>query len=162
MQHSKKSSCWSKLHLGQRQVGRNLVVVGYILCSHFRVKMTSWGFPGPTHTGHNWGHNPGVTLQSLVTLQSGCSLQSGVSLQSRATLQSRGTLQSVSLRGHIWITDIFNLGFFFIKYMQHGLFVFARRRIVTFQTSADYFLTMYFPLLLKGIVRDTPMIYQRL
>lgn len=52
MQHSKKSSCWSKLHLRQRQVGRNLVVVGYILCSHFRVKMTSWEFQGPTHTGH--------------------------------------------------------------------------------------------------------------
>lgn len=108
-------------------MGRNLVVL-HILCSHFTVKMTSWGFQGPTHTGHNWGHNPGVTLQS------GCSLQSGVTLQSRATVQSRGTLQSVSLRGHIWITDIFNLGFFSIKYMQHWLFVFARRRIVTFQT----------------------------
>lgn len=151
MQHSKKSSCWSKLHLGQRQVGRNLVIVRYILCSHFTVKMTSWGFPDPTHTGHNWGHNPRVTLQS------GCTLQSGVTLPSRATLQSRGTLQSVSLRGHIW-----SLGFFFIEYMQHGLFVFARRGIVTFQTAADYFLTLCFPLLLKGIVPDTPMIYLRL
>lgn len=54
-------------------------VVGYILCNHFTVKMTSWGFPGPTHTGHNLGHNPGVTLQS------GCTLQSGVTLQSRGT-----------------------------------------------------------------------------
>ena len=45
--------------------------------------------------------------------------------------------------------------------MQHG-FVLARKRIVTFQTPADYFLTLCFPLILKGIFRDTPMIYQRL
>lgn len=151
MQHSKKSSCWSKLHLRQRQVGRNLVVVGYILCSHFRVKMTSWGFQGPTHTGHK------LRSQS----RGDSTVRGDFTVKGDSTVKRDPTV-SVTSGSHLNHRHFQPWVFFFIKYMQHGLFVFARRRIVTFQTPADYFLTLCFPLLLKGIVRDTPMIYQRL
>ena len=83
--------------------GFDEVVVRQILCSHLTVKMTSWGFPDPTHTGHNIGHKQEVTLQSRgqYTVK-GVVHSQGVRIQSReyTVKMTSWVFQDPTHRGH--------------------------------------------------------------
>ena len=72
-------------------VPKVIPVVRGIICSH-TVKMTSWGFPNPTHIGHKWGHSQRdwVYSQGVSTQSKGEYTVKGWVHSQRGSTQSKG------------------------------------------------------------------------